>query len=132
MITTEVNPFGNAIVQPWLTAAPTEAGRSILQNNSVFVLPAANQAHAQPGLTLFNNESGFGNFLNFLVGSNKTISTASGNKPTGSVRFESFSWEEAFDPETGLPRETKQPQRVPGFLDTDSFNPFQRSLDLVS
>ncbi|MCE3236259.1 MAG: hypothetical protein K0Q50_2450 [Vampirovibrio sp.] len=135
MISTDVNPFGNAVVQPWLTSAATEPGRSILQNNSVFILPGAYQANAQPqsGLRLFADEGGFGNFLNFLVGSKASSYVPAGNKSNNSPRIESsFSWEDAIDPETGQPRAFSQTNRVVGIFESGQDNPFYHTLDLVS
>ncbi len=141
MFNTDANPFGNVKMQSWGTTATTDTARptvSLLQNNSVFVLPGPAQEGSLPTgqnfPVLFENQSGFGNLVNYLVGGMGRSNSPAFNKGVRSSFIDASAWEDAFDPETGLPRVASLANRINGLSTPlrDAQNPFDQSLDLVS
>jgi len=141
MFNTDANPFGNVTMQSWGTTATADTARPtahLLQNNTVFVLPGPvredSRSTGQNLPVLFENQSGFGNFVNYLVGGLGRSNLPAFNKGVRSSFIDTSAWEDAFDPETGLPRVASLANRING-LSTPlrgSQNPFDQSLDLVS
>lgn len=135
MITTEGNPFGNALVQPSYAASPPDAGRLLLQAQPSLAASGYTQKGVNLGeapfqslIGMFVNESGLGNFLNFLAGGKSTSTTA---KPY-SLNVEPFAGEDEAEPEVGLPLNIIAGRRATSYGGTKGIAPSLHSLDLVS
>jgi hypothetical protein len=72
MFTSDANQVGNLTTQSVLIE-PSRVPARLLDSSSVFVLPAKNQSASQESQAnphfLLGSESGFGNFLNYMVSS---------------------------------------------------------------